>query len=398
MQLNCGQQHLAKGLALVSRAVGTRPTLPVLGNILLEANAGQLRLTATNRRITISCWIGARVVDEGEFTVPARLLNNLVSKLPTESVELTLVVRTHTLHLRCGSYDVMLKGIDAYEFPITPTLATSQQEAGLHLQLNLGKLRTVLDQVIFAAADDELRPTLTGVELRFADDGLTLAATDGYRLSVARIELMHVTDHEPFTIIIPAESLAEVARVSTEAEEKQPIHLVITQTRNQVLFRLPGKETVGKGAVQAVELVSELMNATYPDYAPAIPQTCDTKTVVDKTPLLQAVQVAALFARGGTNGITVVLSPSEDSQSGKLRLTVASAELGTYVNEINATISGTALEIILDYRFLLDILSRIAQPQVLIETTLPTRPCVIRPVGMQADAFRHVIWPMHRPE
>ena len=121
MRVSCLQENLAKGLSIVSRAVSSRSTLPVLGNILLEAKDGQLRLAATNLEIGINCWIGAKVDDEGATTVPAKLLGEFVNSLPAERIDMELTVRTQTLHLRCAQYDANIRGIDAAEFPIIPT-------------------------------------------------------------------------------------------------------------------------------------------------------------------------------------------------------------------------------------------------------------------------------------
>ena len=110
MRVSCFQENLSKGLSIVGRAVSSRSTLPVLGNILLEAKDNQLRLAATNLEIGVNCWIGARIEDEGAITVPARLLTEFVNSLPPDTIEMELSVRTQTLHLACGNFDVNIKG------------------------------------------------------------------------------------------------------------------------------------------------------------------------------------------------------------------------------------------------------------------------------------------------
>jgi len=159
VRVSCLQENLAKGLSIVSRAVSTRSTLPVLGNILIEARGSQLRLAATNLEIGINCWIGAKVDDEGAITVPARLLSDFVNSLPPERVEMELSTRTQTLHLRCARIDANLKGIDSSDFPIMPTISGSNdaedaatQVAGTAIELEPVGLRKMIDQVIFAAA------------------------------------------------------------------------------------------------------------------------------------------------------------------------------------------------------------------------------------------------------
>ncbi len=406
MRVSCLQENLAKGLAIVGRAVAARNALPVLGNILIEAKDNQLRLAATNRQISIRCWIGAKVTDEGEITVPARLISDFVSHLPPERVDIDLNVRTHTLHLNCAYYDATIKGIDAYDFPIIPTLDASVKAESVRFQLSTHGLRKTLDQVIFAASDDENKPMLTGVEMRFRRDQLTLAATDMHRLSVLRIGLSQPTmandrnqaineGVDAFNITVPANSLRELARISADMDEVRPIQMLITRARNQVLFQLWGRRMGNKAELHRVELVSELMDGRFPDYHMLIPKNSSTRTIVETARLLKTVRMALLFARADANRIAISFQPGDGTHTGKLRLTATSAELGTNINEIGAVVTGDALDILFDGRFLIDILTRIEQPQVILETTQPTRPCIIRPAGVEATAFLHLIMPMH---
>lgn len=403
MRVSCLQENLAKGLSIVSRAVAARSTLPVLGNILLEAKNNELRLAATNLEIGINCWIGAKVEDEGAITVPARLLSEFVNSLPPERIDMELTVRTQTLHLRCARYDANMKGLDAADFPIIPTAGTGgemdeQVEVleGTRIELETSGLRKMIDQVIFAASGDESRPTLTGVEVSFHPARLTMAATDGYRLSVRSAHLDKPFVDDAITALVPARSLGELGRIIADADTSKPVQVIVTQARNQILFQVWGKE--GRGAFHRVELASQLIDARFPDYRAIIPKTHTTRTVVDTAALLKAVRVAQLFARDNANIVRVAVSPGNGGkQEGQIRLTATSAEMGDSVNEIDAMVEGTDLEIAFDARFLIDVLSQIDQAQVVLETTQSTRPGTIRPLGMGEDEFLHVVMPMHPP-
>ncbi|MCC6166975.1 MAG: DNA polymerase III subunit beta [Caldilineaceae bacterium] len=403
MRVSCLQENLAKGLSIVGRAVAARSTLPVLGNILLEAKNNELRLAATNLEIGVNCWIGAKVEDEGAITVPARLLSEFVNSLPPERIDMELAVRTQTLHLRCARYDANMKGLDASDFPIIPTAGTGgemdeQVEVleGTRIELETSGLRKMIDQVSFAASTDESRPTLTGVEVSFHPERLTMAATDGYRLSVRSAHLDKPFVQEPITVLVPARSLGELGRIIADADISKPVQVIVTQARNQILFQVWGKE--GRGAFHRVELASQLIDARFPDYRAIIPKTHTTRTVVDTASLLKAVRVAQLFARDNANIVRVAVSPGNGGkQEGQIRLTATSAEMGDSVNEIDAMVEGTDLEIAFDARFLIDVLSQIDQAQVVLETTQSTRPGTIRPLGMGEDEFLHVVMPMHPP-
>ena len=404
MKVSCFQENLAKGLSIVGRAVSSRSTLPVLGNILLEAKDNQLRLAATNLEIGVNCWIGARVDDEGAVTVPARLLAEFVNSLPAERIDLELSVRTQTLHLQCARYEANIKGIDAAEFPIIPTVDNGEgpEETAVVLEgstiaLETGGLRKMIDQVIFAAATDESRPTLTGVEVSFKGERLAMAATDGYRLSVRSVEL-----DQPFaedlTVIVPARSLGELGRVIADADDEKPVQVTVTQARNQILFRVWGKGTETRGAFHQVDVVSQLIDARYPDYRAIVPKNHTTRTVVPTDSLLKAVKVAQLFARDNANIVRLGIQPGNGDGPGTLQLAAVSTEMGDNVNQLDAMVEGNDLEITFNARYLIDVLSQISEPQVVIETTQSNRPGTIRPVGMGTEEFLHVVMPMHPPK
>jgi DNA polymerase III subunit beta len=382
MKVSCLQDNLAKGLSLVSRAVATRSTLPVLANILLSTDGSRLKLSATNLEISINCWLGAQVAQEGATTIPARLLADFVNSLPAERIDLELITRTQTLNLKCGRYEANIKGIDAQEFPLILV-----PEENTHTQIAADVLRQMIDQVAFAAATDESRPVLTGVLAELAPHKLTLAAADSYRLSVRSIVLEGGA--QPSTkVIIPARSLQELGRISGEAEK--PVEMLIAPSRNQVFFRLPGAGAAGQ---YDVDLVSQLIEGSFPPYEQIIPTTYNTRTTVNTADFLKAVRMAFIFARDAANIVRVQIVPSGNMGPGRIIITATSAEHGDNVSELDATVEGSAMEIAFNARYLIDALSVIDTAQVALETRDPQAPGVIRPVG--GGDFVHVIMPMH---
>jgi DNA polymerase-3 subunit beta len=404
VQVSCFQENLAKGLSIVGRAVSSRSTLPVLSNILLVAKDNKLRLSATNLEIGINCWIGAKVEQEGSVTVPARLLTEFVNSLPADRIDMELSVRTLMLHLACANFNANIKGIDAAEFPIVPTVDASDSDdphsanlEGSTISLETDGLRKMIDQVAFAAATDESRPTLTGVEVAFRTERLTMAATDGYRLSVRSVPLDNPSP-ESLTVVVPARSLGELARIIGDGDPEQPVQVTVTQARNQILFRIWGKGQESRGAFHYVDVVSSLIDSKFPDYKAIIPKSHSTRTVVPTDALLKAVRVAQLFARDNNNIVRVAVLPGSGSTgSGQIRLTATSAEMGDNVNELDAMVEGDDLEIAFNARYLIDVLNQIDESQVVMETTQPNRPGTIRPVGIGEEEFLHVVMPMHPP-
>lgn len=380
MRVSCLQENLARGLSIVGRAVSPRSTLPVLGNILIATDQGRLKLAATNLEIAITCWIGAIVEEDGAITVPARLLGEFVSQLPPERIDMDLAVRTLMLNLRCARYDTHIKGIDASEFPIIP-------EAGGDgaVRVEALTLRKMIGQVVYAAATDESRPTLTGVHTRFQGNRLTMAATDGFRLAVRSTTLPQSVKGKT-EVIIPARALAELSRIIglLPDADKQFAEITVSSARNQVLFRLP-----------EVEMVSQLIDANFPNYEGIIPRSFVTRVAVDTAAFLRALRLASLFARDSSNIVRFQITPGAEGAPGTLTLTATSAEAGDNVADLDAVVEGPAAEIAFNARYMIDVLSVIEEPQVALETTRPSAPGVIRPVGVGPEEFTSVVMPMH---
>lgn len=379
MRVSVLQENLAKGLAIVARAVATRSTLPVLSNILLETDQSQLKLSAMNMEIGINCWIGAMIEEEGAITVPARLLSDFVNSLPKERIDMELNVRTQTLHLRCARTEANIKGIDASEFPIIPT---HRRETGLPAtELPPDKFRRMIDQVAFAAATDESRPTLTGVYTRLDGERLRLVATDGFRLAV-RATLLEEPAPAAVGVIVPARALTELARIlgTVELGEHDGVQVTITEARNQVMFHLPG-----------VDLVSQLIEANFPDYNKIVPTTYNTRVVINTAEFLKAMRLSYLFARDAANIVRLNVVPGDP---GKVVLTATSSEMGDNEAEVDALVEGEDVQAAFNAKFMIDVLSVVDTPEVVLEVISASRPGVIRPVGAGEEEYVHVIMPM----
>ena len=379
MRVSVLQENLAKGLSIVGRAVASRSTLPVLNNILIETDNSQLKLAAMDMEIAINCWVGAMIEDEGKITVPARLLSDFVNSLPNDRIDMELQTRTQTLHLHCAHYEANIKGIDATEFPIIPTYQGDIDNPSTELEP--AKLRSMIDQVAFAASKDDSRPTFTGVFTRLEGDRLIMAATDGFRLAV-RSTILEEPSPTATGVIIPARALSELSRIISAVDMGQDdgVEVVFTEARNQVMFHLPG-----------VDLVSQLIEANFPDYKKIIPNSYNTRAVLDTAQFLNAMKVAYLFARDSAGSVKVTMEPGDP---GKVILTATSAELGDNVSEIDAVIEGEAMSATFNAKYMIDVLSVIDTPQVAFEAISATRPGVFRPVGAGEEEYVHVIMPM----
>jgi DNA polymerase-3 subunit beta len=232
--------------------------------------------------------------------------------------------------------------------------------------------------VVFAAATEESRPVLTGISSQFEGKTLTLAAADGFRLAVFKMPIADAI--KPKTeVIIPARTLSELNRLIGDQEEA--ITVTLNPNKSQVLFRL--KNT---------ELVSQLVQGTFPNYAQLIPQSYNTRMIVSVADFLRATKTASIFARDGSGIVRLVITPGSESGPGKMAVSARSEEIGDDVGEIDATVEGAEAKIAFNGKYLTDVLSVLRESQVALETTSPSSPGLLRPVG--TDNYTHVVMPM----
>jgi DNA polymerase-3 subunit beta len=322
----------------------------------------------------ITCWIGAKIEDEGSTTVPARTFTDLVSTLANDRVDMALNVRTQTLNVRCGTSNTDIKCIDAQEFPPMPV---PDLENGI--PINVTDLKEMIQQVVFAASTDEARPVLTGVLFTVQGSKVSLSAADGFRLSIRKAELSSPVAR-PFSAIIPARALSELARIATDGD--QTLTMTMPAGRGQVIFRM-----------KDVELASQLIEGSFPDLEQVIPRSFRTRTVLSTSQFLKACKQAEIFAREGSHIARINVTPGGELQPGSVDISGQSEETGYNQTQVDASIEGPAILIAFNVRFLREIVDVVKTPNVALETTADTSPGVIRPVG--EESFLHVIMPMH---
>lgn len=374
MKLSCLQENLNKGLNLVGRAAAARTTLPITNNVYLGTDQGRLKLVATNLEMAISCWIGAKVEEEGAITVPARTISEFVASLPNDKVDMTLSPHSKILEMKCARFEAKMSGVDAKDFPPIPHI-----EDGVSTQVNADLLKKGIRKVVFAAATDDSRPVLTGVNAEFDNETLILAAADGFRLAVYKMPLESKMSQK-VTAIIPSRTLAELLKLSGEQED--PVTIVLSPSKSQIIFRL-----------KDIELVSQLIQGTFPQYNQLIPQSFGTRVVADVKQFAQANKSASIFARDGSGIVRLVITPgASDVVPGKMTVSARAEELGEDTGDIDVTVQGSEAKIAFNNRYLADVLDAIGEAQVALEVTNPSSPGVFRPVN--ADNYLHVVMPM----
>ena len=369
------QDLLQRGLTQVSRAVATKTTFPVLSNVLIEASEGTLKLAATNQEIGITSWMPAEVAEPGRITVDARLLSEFVNSLPTDIVRMQTEPGRFTLKVHGLGADAEINGVDAEDFPVFPQVEPGSFTVRVDPQL----LREMIGQVEFAAAADDSRPVLAGVLIRLEDDRITLASADGFRLAVREGELASPVA-ERLDVIVPARGLRELARIIGDRTE--PLDLTVTPNRAQLVVR-----------TEDTEFFSRLIDGTFPDFRQIVPRDFSTRMEVSRDEFLVAVRRAGFFARDNNDVVRLdAKSASDELMPASVEVSATAAERGSSQSEVAAALDGPEGQIAFNSRYLMDVLSVLKSPRVVLTMNGPNQAGVVRP--LETDAYTYVIMPM----
>ncbi|GAC1365203.1 MAG: DNA polymerase III subunit beta [Ktedonobacteraceae bacterium] len=371
MKITCKQQDLSRGLSVVSHAVSSRSTLPILANILMATDQGRLKLSATNLEIGINCWIDADIQQDGSTTVPAKTFIDLVNSLRQGQVELVVPDESHAVNIKSTGSNANIKGMDPSEFPQIPSAEGGEEPIILDASL----LKEMIAQVVFAAADDDSRPVLTGVLVEVINEQVSFAAADAFRLALRTASLPgHAATHG--NILVPARTLSELARI---LPPDGAVQMVVTPNRSQVLFH-----------TEHIDLVSRLIEGTFPNIKAAIPKDHTTRAVVETKEFAAAVKTVTPFARDSSNITRIKIS--NEGGNGTLTLESTAEDVGSNVTTINAAVDGPDQEIIFNVKYLTDVLAIMDTPEAALEVTSAARPGVVKPVS--AADYTYVIMPM----
>ncbi|KKU91140.1 MAG: polymerase III subunit beta protein [Microgenomates group bacterium GW2011_GWA1_48_10] len=371
MKLEILQENLTKKLGSVTRIIPSKPQLPILSHVLLSAKNNHLTLTSSNLETTIIISLGAKIESEGEFTVPARTLSELVASLPPGKI--TLQVKQSLLEITISQFHGQINGSPAAEFPPNPT-------DDLHSvwKVNAAGLFQALGQTMFSSATDESRAVLTGVLFKFDSDFVTLAATDGFRLSVVKVSKSSDLPEGQSQVIIPTRTLVEITKL---LNDENPDQITINFLKsNQVLFSLSD-----------TKIYSQLIAGNFPNFEKIIPAESSVRIKIPSEELLKGIRLAAIFARDSANIVKLKIAGS------KLKIMANAAQVGENESEIDIEVdkgSGEDFQIAFNFRYLLDFLTSLGSKaaDVTIDFTTPLAPGVFH---LPSDKnFLHLIMPV----
>ncbi len=367
MKFICLQENFAKGLGIVSKAVPTKSTFPLLSNVLISAVDGRIRLAATDYETFITTYVGGSVEAEGKAAVPAKLLREFVSTLAPAPIE--AVFKDEVLHVVSQKTKVKFNSVDPADFPEVPAF----DDAVSCLHIDPKTFEQAVSYVAFAAALDSTRPIFSGVLLQYADGVLTVAASDGFRLS-EKVLTLEESAMPDFSIVLPSRVLMEIARIFASSGES--VRFSFNEDSNRALF-----------ASEDTTISTGVLEGQFPDYKRIIPTETTLKAQVLATPLLEAVKLASIFAADQTNSVKLVFNPE-----GSITISSSAQETGDHQSQFEAVIEGEGLEVIFNSKYLLDFLNNVKTEQLVMETTGNNAPCLIKPRG--EEGFLHLIMPI----
>ena len=373
MKFKINRDHFSNGLAQVLNVVGSKAAMPILSNVLIEAEKDCISLTTTNLDLGIRCKIKAEVKEGGAVTLPVKRLATIVRELPNVDVAFDSTAN-HQVKIASGGSNFRIMGIGAEEFPKLPDSTDDKTYT-----LEQGEIATMLSNVSYAQSTDETRFILNGVYFNFKDEKLTLVATDGRRLALVSKELA-VPATSAGAIILPAKTVAELLRLLGKGDK-----LKIAFNERRAAFQIDtGKDT--SGLIDSIYLFSKVVEGNYPNYQQVIPKETHQRIKLERELFLQCVHRAALVTSEKSNSVKIKLS------SNLLEITASSPDFGESHESMAIAYSGVDLQVAFNPQFVMDPLRALTKDEVFFELkdevspgvfkTLESFVCVIMPVRL----------------
>lgn len=376
MKLICTQENLNKAISIVSRVIGKNTTLAILNNVLLKTEKNKLLVSSTNLELGVSCWVGGKIIEEGEVTVPTKLFSGFISNLPGGNVEIKST--EDAISLKCGGYKTNIKGLSAKEYPLSPKI-----EAEPIFVVDGLEFKRSLAQVLPSVSNSESRIEIMGVFMDMSylkKEKIVLVATDSYRLAEKTINLKRGSVNKNAlkilgdlsSVIIPKNTIQEL--IKDLDDENETVEVIISE--NQILFRFG-----------SVSMVSRLIEGKYPDYKQIIPDKFESKASINVSEMINAIKVASLFANVSNNSVELGLGAEQ-----KLEISSETSEIGSNNTKIPAEITGKDLKVRYNYKYLLDGLNSILGEKVLMEVNNENLPTIL--TSANDKSFIYVIMPI----
>jgi DNA polymerase-3 subunit beta len=350
------RSNIKEALSVIERATGENTNLPILKNILIETTNDGITFTATNLELAITCFVSGKVIENGKITIPSSLFSSLITNI--QSDRLNFDKKGDTLEVVTDNYSAKLQGLPAEDFPVTPRIKNS----GEFIEIKGIIFKEAIQQVIVASQFSDLRPELNSVLFDFSIDNLKLAATDGFRLTEKAVpqNFFKTTHTEPFRLLVPLKTTQEVLRMAKEDETVRLFH-----DENQVMFK-----------TDRAELISRLIEGSFPDYSSIIPKKFITEVVINKEEFGDAIKLAGVFGQKNSE-VKIVVSTSKKT----VEISSADQSLGENTYILPAKIKGDPVDVFFNWRYLADPIKVVKAEEIFIGFQEETNPALLRPLG-----------------
>lgn len=352
MKIICLRENLKKNLNIAEKIIGKNLTLPILNNFLLATNKGRLKISSTNLETGINTWTTGKVTDEGAVCIPAKTLTNLINNLSEEKI--SLETKKNTLFIKTEKYKAAINGFDSKDFPIIPKIKEDKN----NFPVNAAILREALLKTAFAASVSDFRPEISGVFFSLADGALVLAATDSFRLAEKTLKIKDLKGIET-SFIVPLKTIQEAVKILSDQKDGAA---KIVFNKNQVLFE-----------TESVQLISRLVEGSFPNYQQIIPKQFKTTAELDKNETAATVKLTSVLS-GKLNDVKF----NVNSEKKQIEITARDAELGENQSVLEGKISGESLEIIFNHNYLSDGFNNITGDKIFIGFNGPTNPVLVK--------------------
>lgn len=366
------KENLKQGLSIVAHLTSKNINLPILNNILIKAKKEGIELIATNLEISVNHFLRGKIELEGETTVDSKIINEYISLLPEDKIEVEL--EKDELKISCQNYKTKIKTQEASDFPTLPNIINDN-----YYRLNLNDFRDSLSEISFAVSYNENRPELSGVLFSFQDNLLTLVGTDSYRLSEKKINYKNDNTVEEKKVIIPLKTIQELSRILNNFKSEEQIDdsqdIKISLTENQIFF-----------SFGSTNLVSRIIIGNYPDYKQIIPKNEKVKIEINRSSFVKAIKAAGIFSKTGINDISIAFKKNE------VTISSSSSQAGENKVSLEADVLGEEDEVFVNFKYLLDGLNNIKSEQVIIKIIDNNYPCIILPKNI--DNFLYLVMPI----
>ncbi len=374
MKFKINQDHFSNGLQQVLNVVGARATMPILSNVLIEAEEGHISLTTTNLDLGIRCRIKADVSEPGGITLPVRKLATIIRELPQNEVFIE-TGDNNQAKITSGGSNFKIMGISTEEFPPLPSFENRHV-----FELSQAEIVSMLKSVSYGQSNDENRYILNGVYFNFADEKLTLVATDGRRLALTALDT-EISEDNAGSLILPAKTVAELERLMGKGEKVK-----IAFNDRQAAFEISIDDSGDTGLVDHLYLVSKIVEGNYPNYRQVIPKETEHRVKIERELMLECVHRAALVTSDKSNSVKLKVSKN------LLEISGSSSEYGESHESMAIAYDGPEVQVAFNPQFLMEPLKALTKDEVFFEfkdelspglfKTLDNFICVIMPLRL----------------